>query len=82
MKMQVNIEKIKVAQPYISALAIVALLALIIFSIYFGQNNKLWIILLSGVLIMAVLAEATNISNTERVVIRRGKQLMDVNSNP
>lgn len=75
--MQINAEKLKIIQPYIAGLAIIAFIVVLIFSIYFVGNNKIWIIFLTGILIMAVLAEAANISNTERVVIRRGEQLKD-----
>jgi PAS domain S-box-containing protein len=78
--MQVNIEELKIYQPFISGFTVLVLIALIIFSIYFGENNKTWILFLSGILVMAVIAEAANISNTERVVIRRGKQLINVKS--
>ena len=75
--MQVNVEKLKIVQPFVQALAIIALIAVLVFSIYVSRNDKLWIIFLSGILVMAIFAEAANISNAERVIIHRGKQLKD-----
>ena len=75
--MQVNIVKLKIVQPFISGLAIISLIAVLIFSIYFIGHDRLWIIFLTGILIMAVLAEAANVSNAERVIIRRDEQLKD-----
>jgi len=79
-KMQLNIEKLKVVQPFISGFTILVLIALIVFSIYFGENNKTWILFLSGILVMAVIAEASNISKMERVAIHRDNQLTNVKS--
>ena len=78
--MQVNAEKLKIVQPFVSALAIIALIVVLVLSIYFGGHNKLWIIFLSGILVMAIIVEATNISNAERLIIHSGKQLTDTKS--
>ena len=75
--MQVNVVKLKIIQPFVSGLAIISLIAVLIFSIYFIGHDKLWIIFLTGILIMAVLAEAANVSNAERVIIHRDEQLKD-----
>ena len=75
--MQVNVVKLKIIQPFVSGLAIISLIAVLIFSIYFIGHDRLWIIFLTGILIMAVLAEAANVSNAERVIIRRDEQLKD-----
>ena len=79
--MQINVEKIKVFQPFISSFTVLVLIAVLVFSIYFGENNKTWILFLSGVLIMAVIAEAANMSSTERVLVHRNKQLKDTEGN-
>ena len=78
--MHVNIDRFHVVRPFISALAVLAITAVIVFTIYYGENAKLWIPFLSGILLAAVLAEATTVSSTERIVISRGKQLTTVKS--
>jgi len=75
--MQTNIEKFHVVRPFISALAVITLTAAIVFTIYYSENAKSWIIFLSGILMAAIFAEAVTVSRTERTVIRRGEQLTD-----
>jgi len=75
--MQVNIDKFNVVRPFISGLVVITLTAAIIFAIYYSENAKFWITFLSGILAMAVIAEAATMSRTERTVIRRGEQLTD-----
>lgn len=75
--MKFAIEKFHVIRPFISALAVITLMAAIVFTIYYSENAKSWIPFLAGILVAAVLAEATTVSRTERTVIRRGEQLTD-----
>jgi len=65
----------RVVRPYLAALAVIALAATLVFTIYFTQLGQQWIIFLSGVLVAAVLAEATRMSRAEWVIMRRTVQL-------
>jgi PAS domain S-box-containing protein len=62
-------------QPYISALAVIATAAALVFTIYFTQLGMQWITFLGGVLVAAILAEATRVSRLEWIATRRSAQL-------
>ncbi len=62
-------------RPFISAFAVIATAAALVFTIYFTQIGPQWITFLAGVLVAAVLAEATRMSHAEWVVMRRTAQL-------
>lgn len=79
--MKINTDKLKIVQPFITGITILTLIGVLVFSIYVSENNKLWILFLSGILIMAVITEAISISSTERVLINRDKQLKNTKSN-
>ncbi|MBI5429036.1 MAG: EAL domain-containing protein [Nitrosomonadales bacterium] len=62
-------------RPFVSALAVVITAAALVFAIYFTQLGPQWITFLTGVLVAAILAEATRRSRAEWVVTRRTAQL-------
>ncbi len=65
-------------RPFISALAAIATATVLVFAIYFTQLGPQWITFLTGVLVAAILAEATRRSRAEWVVTRRTAQLSSV----
>ncbi|MBI5436922.1 MAG: EAL domain-containing protein [Nitrosomonadales bacterium] len=65
----------RVVRPLLSAFAVIALAAVLVFTIFFTQLGQQWIIFLSGILVAAILAEATRMSRAEWVVMRRTAQL-------
>ncbi len=62
-------------QPYITAFAVVLVVALLVFAIYFTQLSLQWVTFLTGVLIASILAMATRASRTEWVLMRRTSQV-------
>src|SRR5450756_2859136 len=65
-------------RPFISALAVIATAAILVFTIYFTQLGPQWITFLTGILVAAILAEATRRSHAEWVVTRRTAQLSSI----
>ncbi|MGI9227916.1 MAG: EAL domain-containing protein [Gammaproteobacteria bacterium] len=78
--MQLAIKQFHVIRPFVSAMLVLAITAGIVFAIYFSENEILWIPFLAGILVAAVLVEATTVSITERVANRRAEQLTAVKS--
>ncbi len=64
-----------VVRPSISAIAILAINAVLIAAVYLTLFSLPWIAFLSGVLVAAVLAEATRLSRAEWQLMRRTSQL-------
>src|SRR5665647_2560279 len=62
-------------RPFISAVAVIITASVLIFTIYFTQLGPQWITFLAGILIAAILAEATRRSHAEWTVTRRTVQL-------
>ncbi len=62
-------------QPYIAAVAVVAITAVLVFTIYFTEHNLPWVAFLAGILMASILALATRASHTEWLVLRRTAQL-------
>jgi len=65
-------------RPYISALAVIATATALVFTIYFTELGPQWITFLTGILVAAMLAEATRRSHAEWVVTRRTAQLSSI----
>lgn len=65
-------------RPYVSALAVIATAAILVFTIYFTRLSLQWTAFLTGVLVAAILAEATRVSRAEWTVMRRTAQLSSV----
>ena len=63
------------ARPFISAIAVIATSAALVFAIYFTQLGLQWVTFLGGVLVAAILSEATRVSHIEWVARRRSAQL-------
>ena len=68
----------RAVQPFISALAVIATAAVLVFTIYFTQLGPLWIAFLTGILVAAILAETTRSLHAEWVVTRRTAQLSSI----
>jgi PAS domain S-box-containing protein len=62
-------------RPFISAIAFLAITAMLVFTIYFTRVSMEWPTFLGGVLVAAMLAEATRVSRAEWVLMRRTAQL-------
>lgn len=62
-------------RPYLSALAVIATAAILVFTIYFTQLDLQWTAFLTGILVAAILAEATRVTRAEWTVMRRTAQL-------
>jgi PAS domain S-box-containing protein len=65
----------RTVRPFVSALAVIATTSMLVFAIYFSELTPLWIAFLGGVLVSAILAEATRVSHLEWVSLRRSVQL-------
>src|SRR5574340_1105748 len=68
----------RAVRPFISALAVIATAAALVFTIYFTRIGLQWTTFLAGVLVAAILAEATRVSRAEWVAMRRTAQLTAV----
>jgi PAS domain S-box-containing protein len=62
-------------RPFITAAAIIAVAGILVFAVYFTLFSIQWITFLTGVLVAAVLAEATRLSRAEWVAMRRTAQV-------
>lgn len=65
-------------RPYISAIAVIGIGAALVFTIFFTLLSVEWIAFLGGILVAAVLAEATRMSRTEWQLARRTAQASDL----
>lgn len=66
---------VRAAHPFILAIAVAASLMALISGYYFALPSSQWSLFLGGVLVAALLAEATRMSRSEWVAIRRTAQL-------
>ena len=64
--------------PYLSAVAVVATAAILIFAIYFTELNLQWITFLTGVLVAAILSLVGRTSHAQWTLLRRSAQLSSV----
>lgn len=65
-------------RPFVSAIAVIATAAALVFTIYFTQFSLQWITFLTGILVAAILAAVTRASRAEWIVARRTAQLASV----
>ena len=65
----------RTVRPFFSALAVIATSAVLVFTIYFTELGLQWVTFLGGVLVAAILSEATRVSHIEWVAARRTAQL-------
>lgn len=69
---------LRTVRPFISALAVILTAALLIFAIYFTDLGLLWIAFLGGILVSAILAEATRVSRVEWLATLRTARLSNI----
>src|SRR3989338_8635021 len=74
MKMQIR-KMFHAVRPFLSAVAVIATAAALVFAIYFTELGHQWTTFLAGILVAAILAEATRLSRAEWVLMRRTAQL-------
>ncbi len=65
----------RVIQPYFTAFAVVVTSAALVFTIYFTDLGLQWTTFLTGLLVAAILAEASRMSHSEWRLTRRTAQL-------
>ncbi len=65
----------RVVQPYFTAFAVVVTSAALVFTIYFTDLGLQWTTFLTGLLVAAILAEASRMSHSEWRLTRRTAQL-------
>jgi PAS domain S-box-containing protein len=68
----------RAVQPFTSALAVMATAAALVFAIYYSELGPQWLTFLAGILVAAILADATRASRAEFIVMRRTAQLAAV----
>ncbi len=62
-------------RPFISAIAVIAIALVLVITVYFTLVSIQWVAFLTGVLVAAMLAEATRVSRAEWQLARRNVQL-------
>ncbi len=62
-------------RPFITALLVIAVVALLVFAVYFTELGKQWITFLSGILIASIVGMASRASHAEWIITRRNVQL-------
>jgi len=77
MKMNFN-RLFRVIGPFASAIALIAISMALVFAIILTDLSTQWITFLAGILVAAILAEATRVSHAEWNLIRRSAQLKQV----
>ncbi len=65
----------RTVRPYISAFAVLVVIGLLIFTIYFTELGLQWVTFLTGILIASVLAMVSRSSRAEWIITRRTTQL-------
>lgn len=66
---------IRAAQPYLTAVAVLAMVAVLLAAIYFTLLDLQWIAFLAGILVAAILAMVSRASRAEWTIARRTAQL-------
>ncbi|MDD5470830.1 MAG: diguanylate phosphodiesterase, partial [Sideroxydans sp.] len=65
----------RTVRPYISALAVMIVIGMLVFTIYFTELGLQWVTFLTGVLIASILALVSRSSRAEWIITRRTAQL-------
>lgn len=65
----------RAVRTYVTAIAVIATAAALVFTIYLTELNMQWATFLTGILIASVLAMATRASRAEWIITRRTAQL-------
>ena len=60
----------RTVRPFVSALAVIATSAALVFTIYFTELGLQWVTFLGGILVAAMLSEATRVSRAEWVAVK------------
>jgi PAS domain S-box-containing protein len=74
----IGLKLFRAVRPFISAAAVITTATVLVIAIYFTQLGAQWITFLTGILVAAILAEATRRSQAEWTVMRRTVQLAAV----
>ncbi|MBI5660308.1 MAG: PAS domain-containing protein [Nitrosomonadales bacterium] len=70
-----NARLYRAVQPYLSAVAVIATSAALVFAIYYTEIGPQWTTFLAGLLVASILAEASRVSRSEWLLMRRTAQL-------
>ena len=70
-----NIKLYRAVRPYLSAVAVIATSVALVFAIYFTELGLQWTTFLAGLLVASILAEASRMSRSEWMLMRRTAQL-------
>ena len=70
-----DIRLYRAVQPYLSAVAVIATSTVLVFTIYFTEIGLQWTTFLTGLLVASILAEASRMSRSEWLLMRRTAQL-------
>ncbi|MDD5181151.1 MAG: EAL domain-containing protein [Gallionellaceae bacterium] len=70
-----DIRLYRAVRPYLSAVAVIATSAVLVFTIYFTEIGLQWTTFLTGLLVASILAEASRMSRSEWILMRRTAQL-------
>ena len=62
-------------QPYITAISVIAIAAMLVFAIYFTELDMQWIMFLTGILIASILGMTSRTSRAEWTITRRTMQV-------
>ncbi|MDO8311874.1 MAG: hemerythrin domain-containing protein [Sideroxyarcus sp.] len=65
-------------RPYLTAAAVVVVVGLLVFAIYFTELGMQWITFLTGILIASILGMASRASRAEWIITRRTAQLTSI----
>ena len=71
-----NLTIFRTVQPYLTAIASIVTVVLLVAVIYFTRNDLQWIAFLSGILVAAIVAMAIRTSHAELIVARHTTQLL------
>lgn len=73
-----NIKLFHTIRPYLTAVVVIATSAALIFTIYFTGLGLEWTTFLAGLLVASILAEASRMSRSEWILMRRTAQLSSI----
>ena len=73
-----DIRLYRAVKPFLSAVAVIATSAVLVFTIYFTEIGLQWTTFLTGLLVASILAEASRMSRSEWMLMRRTAQLSSV----
>jgi len=70
-------------RPFVTSIAVIVIIGLLVFAIYFTELGMQWILFLSGILLALIFGIASRASRAEWIIVRRTAQLAakKINSN-